>query len=229
MLHHTHLVGFQLRKRFQPVIVSAVLVGLVAFGCGQDETTNPAPRFSETGGDTFAVGDTVSVMVEGFAGGVEVSPGGLGSVEISYTKWAAREVDLGKIIVATTQVKNDIEIITSKPPNLNQTSVDLEVITPPGSELVIRLGAGSIQSSIRPGGNCRFEVGAGSIVLLFDDDIGVTVDLSTGVGSVVVDFPVDGSVSPTSVEGTIGAGDEADIFARTGAGNIQVIRRTRPK
>jgi hypothetical protein len=51
------------------------------------------------------------------------------------------------------------------------------------------------------------------------------VDLHTGVGSIELDFAVDGEVSRRDVKGVIGSGEGASIYARTGSGSIDLIRR----
>jgi hypothetical protein len=206
--------------------VLAVFACVLACGCGEETATDPdpTPRFSERGGDTFQVGDTISLQVNDFAGAVEIKPGVAASVDVNYTKWAAQEADLAKIDVSMAQMNNTLEVVTSKPTGLNNVSVDLDIACPTGCELVIVVAAGSIRSSIRPGGNCRFDVAAGNIVLELPADIGATVDLRTAAGTVSVEFTVNGSVSSNVVTGTIGAGDEVDIRASVAAGNIQVTR-----
>lgn len=86
-------------------------------------------------------------------------------------------------------------------------------------------GAGNIDYQGAPQGDCRFEVGAGNIDLRLPADLSMEVDVETGVGNVDVGFPVDGQVTRRSVQGTIGNGDQGKIYAHTGAGNIDLIRR----
>ncbi|HSR30567.1 MAG TPA: DUF4097 family beta strand repeat-containing protein [Anaerolineae bacterium] len=86
-------------------------------------------------------------------------------------------------------------------------------------------GAGSIRYQGTPQGECSFETGAGNITLALPADVNVQVDLGTGVGNVDVGFVVDGQVSRQSVQGVIGSGAQGTIYAHTGAGNIDVVRR----
>ena len=86
-------------------------------------------------------------------------------------------------------------------------------------------GAGSIRYQGTPQGDCRFETGAGSITLTLPADLNVRVDLETGTGDIDVDFAVDGTVTRREVQGVIGSGAQATIYARSGAGNIDLIRR----
>jgi hypothetical protein len=87
------------------------------------------------------------------------------------------------------------------------------------------LGAGQIIYEGAPAGECRFHTGAGEIVLRLPADLNAEVDLSTGIGSVNVDYRVDGQVSTSQVRGVIGDGSQGSIYAHTGAGSIEVYRR----
>jgi hypothetical protein len=86
-------------------------------------------------------------------------------------------------------------------------------------------GAGSIDYQGTPQGECRFETGAGNIVLTLPADPDVQVDLETRTGVIDVAFAVDGQVSRQKVEGVIGSGAQGTIYADTGTGNIDVVRR----
>jgi DUF4097 and DUF4098 domain-containing protein YvlB len=86
-------------------------------------------------------------------------------------------------------------------------------------------GAGGIHYQGTPQGECRFETGAGDITLALPASPDVRVDLDTGIGDIDVDFAVDGTVTRRDVQGVIGSGAQGTIYARTGAGNIDVVRR----
>jgi hypothetical protein len=87
-------------------------------------------------------------------------------------------------------------------------------------------GAGGIDYEGEPLGNCRFETGAGDIILRLPADVNVEVDLDTGIGEVDTDgFDVHGTVSRGEVKGTIGTGSQGEIKAQTGAGDIELRRR----
>ena len=45
------------------------------------------------------------------------------------------------------------------------------------------------------------------------------------MGDIDVDFAVDGQVTRREVRGVIGSGAQGTIYAHTGAGNIDVVRR----
>ncbi len=96
-----------------------------------------------------------------------------------------------------------------------------------GASGLVRLntGAGSISYQGTPQGDCSFESGTGSIELVLPADLSVKVDLGTGVGSIDVEFTVVGQVSKREVVGVIGGGDQGQIYAHTGTGSIDLIRR----
>jgi hypothetical protein len=86
-------------------------------------------------------------------------------------------------------------------------------------------GAGNIDYQGAPQGDCSFEVGAGNINLILPADLSAEVDIETGMGNVDVGFSVDGQVTGRKVQGVIGSGAQGTIYAHTGAGNIDVVRR----
>jgi DUF4097 and DUF4098 domain-containing protein YvlB len=90
-------------------------------------------------------------------------------------------------------------------------------------EIDARTGGGSIAYQGTPQGSFRFDTGAGDIRLRLPAELNVKVDLDTGTGEIDVDWPVDGQVSKRRVRGTIGSGDEGEIEAHAGAGNIDLI------
>jgi hypothetical protein len=89
----------------------------------------------------------------------------------------------------------------------------------------VQTGAGGIRYEGTPQGQCRFESGVGDIQLVLPNDLNASVDLHTGIGNVDVAFPVAGQASGRNVQGTIGTGADAEIYAQTGAGDINVDRR----
>ena len=97
-----------------------------------------------------------------------------------------------------------------------------------GSRGQVRLdtGAGELDYQGDPQGICRFETGAGSITLRLPANLNAELDLGTGIGRVDLGgFDVVGDVSPGEVDGTVGTGQDAQIQARSGAGEINLVRR----
>ena len=83
-------------------------------------------------------------------------------------------------------------------------------------------GAGSIQYQGSPVGHCSFQSGAGEIRLRLPASPDVRVNLNTGLGTIDVGYDVDGRTSPRDVQGVIGDGSQASIYANTGLGSISV-------
>jgi hypothetical protein len=194
--------------------------------CGSDTTTEPtgdsSRKYSEIEEDSFSVGESSSLVVESFVGNVTVRPGADGNIQLVATKWAAHQDDLTSVIVEMTKLSGSVKIKTDKPANIENVSVDIEITAPSGMNIDIDLGVGNIDYVNRPGGGCFFNTGVGSIKLGLPADINVIVDLVTGVGSINIDFNVEGEVTQKTVNGTIGDGDEGEIRARTGVGDIEM-------
>lgn len=91
-----------------------------------------------------------------------------------------------------------------------------------GGPVNLRTGSGGIDYEGTPQGDCRFETGSGGIRLHLPATLNVTVDLSTGSGSIEVDYDDLGQPSRRSVKGTIGTGDQGSIYAHTGSGSIDL-------
>lgn len=100
--------------------------------------------------------------------------------------------------------------------------VDLRGATGP---VRVQVGAGQILYQGAPQGVCRFDTGAGEIRLSVPADWNMEVDLSTAIGAVSIDFPVDGLVRLREVKGVVGNGSQASIEAHTGAGAVNLNRR----
>jgi DUF4097 and DUF4098 domain-containing protein YvlB len=92
-------------------------------------------------------------------------------------------------------------------------------------EVQMSTGAGDIDYQGHPQDTCRFDTGRGHIKLKLPADINVRVELETADGGIDVDWPVDGYETQRRVRGNIGSGDEGNIHADTGNGDIDVIRQ----
>ena len=165
--------------------------------------------------------ERIEVMINERDGTLEVEtdpPSGLKnvSVDIEITAPTGTHVDLhtgaGDVIVR--DLDGDVRADSGAGDvDIRGTSAAIDAHT----------GAGSIDFRGRPRGNCRFDVGAGTIKLRLPADVNVKVDLDTGAGDIDVELPVDGKVSNRKVNGIIGRGDEGEIRAHVGAGNIDLV------
>jgi hypothetical protein len=195
-------------------------------GCdGKDPSSPSSQNFSEVVERSFAAGDSCTLTVENFAGGVNVHTGEAGTIRVIATKWASREEHLEQIEVEMAEEDSGLHVITDNPSNLGNVSVDLDISAPPGALMNLSNGAGGIDYQGRPHGSNSFNVAVGTIKLRMPEDINVTVNLVTSVGAIFLDFTVDGQVSDKVVSGTIGTGDEGEVHAHTAVGNIHLIRQ----
>ncbi len=131
-------------------IFTVILTVFLVCGCEDDQTTTPTPRYSETGADTFVVGDSVSIQIRDFVGGLTVNTGAPDTILVNFTKWAPRKNDLARITVSTSQAAGEIIIFADNPSDINDAAVDFDVTAPSGSELNLRAAVGSITCNIRP-------------------------------------------------------------------------------
>jgi hypothetical protein len=199
---------------------------------------------SERSEETFAAGDAPSLKIDSFASNVFVRTGGAGVIRVAATKRARSQDDLDRIEVEVSELDGGLVITTPAGTRLDAHTgagnVDLDGITGgidahtgagnldvSGATGTARLdtGAGNVGYQGTPQGDCRFETGAGNITLALPADPNVQVDLDTGTGDIDVDFAVDGTATRRAVQGAIGSGAQGTIYAHSGAGNIDVIRR----
>ncbi len=205
----------------------SMLSGIIS--CGSKTTTEPIKdftyKYSEVVRRSFSVGDAPGLVVENFVGKVTVGAGSEGTVQVAATKLSAREEDLDLIEIEMTELEGGVQIRTDKPSTLQNVAVEIKITAPAVAQLNLSVGVGDIDYQGRPQGSCSLEAGVGSIKLSLPADIEVRVDLATGVGSIELGFPVDGQVSDRIVSGAIGSGDEGDIHAYTGVGDIDLNRQ----
>ena len=208
------------------ILFVALLLLITAMGCDDDPITVSHPKYSALSDSSFAVADSSVLVVNNFAGNVDVLPGAPGVVQVTVTKWARQEGDLGEIGVEMIEMQNGVSITTANPLELTSVSVDLEITVPPDTRPDLKIAAGEMKYEGRAEGQCLFMVAAGSIALQLPADVNVEVYLSVAAGSIQIDFPVDGRVSERVVEGTIGTGVEGYVEAHVASGNISVTRQS---
>jgi DUF4097 and DUF4098 domain-containing protein YvlB len=155
-----------------------------------------------------------SVTVQGLNGDARLDTGS-GSVDVHDLSGDV-EIDTGSGSVKIEDVTGEIDA------HSGSGSIDVR-----GARGLVRLrtGSGNIEYQGTPQGDCRFETGSGRITLMLPADLNMEVDLDTNSGDIDVDFDVDGRVTKRKVEGDIGDGSEGSIYAHTGSGSIDLIRR----
>ena len=165
-------------------------------------------------GDAKVVSGSGSLTIADMTGDVDVHSGS-GSLAIANVTGRI-EADSGSGSMTIVNVTGEIGA------HCGSGGIDVRQAAGPA-----RLGtaSGSIDYQGTPQGDCRYETTSGSVRLVLPADLNMEVDLSTGSGSVNVDYAVDGRVTRRAVKGTIGVGNEGKIYAHTGSGNIDVIHR----
>ena len=69
------------------------------------------------------------------------------------------------------------------------------------------------------------EVGLGEIALRLPRDADLALDLEAELGTVDLDVPLEGHVTPRRAAGTLGDGSRGEVYARAGAGTVRVSPR----
>jgi hypothetical protein len=174
----------------------------------------------------FTVDYGATVWVDDFVGRVTYRTGGAGTVRVVATKRAERRSDLDCIALSMNKRAGGVDIRAENPEDIHDASVDLEITAPADATPRMDVGVGDIEYRGRPRGACRFATSVGSVRLRLPTDVSITVELSAAVGSIFLDFAIDGVVTshPSYVNGRIGRGDDGDVCASTSVGNISLIR-----
>ncbi len=213
----------QMGLAMMAITVALAAVVLVA-GCGDDSgpTGAAAMTYSDTLSSTFSVDFGPKIEVRNFVGSVTVRPSGTGLVEVEARKWAAGKQDLDKVTVTMNKVPGGVVIEAKNPVNVQNVQVDFVINAPEIAIWDISLGIGNIDYRGRPKGACGFSTGRGEVSLKLPQNMNALLNLSTGVGTISLGFPLDGQVTSNSAMGTIGNGSEAEIAASSNAGNVIV-------
>jgi hypothetical protein len=193
----------------------------------------------------FEVGGSPALALESFAGAITIRVGEGDSIQVRESRRAPRVENLNQIDVQYEETRDGLRITSRlRRSGLSNTFVEFDIAVPADTDLTVdlgageidirgvrgsagvKLGAGSIEYDGEPVGDCRFETGAGEIVLRLPANLNAEIDLDTGIGEVdVAGFDVAGQVSRGRAQGRIGRGGDASIFARTGAGRVELGRR----
>ena len=212
---------------FAVTALFAVSIILGIASCGSDSLTAPGGssnlKYSQVEEESFSVGSSSRVNVENFVGKVTIRNGAAGTIRVVATRRAASEADLERIDVDMTKQSTGVFVKAANPSHLNNVAAELEITVPAEAGLDIDLGVGDIDYQGRPVNGCKFDTGVGSIRLVLPADVSVYVELTTGVGTINLDFTVEGQVTQRTVFGDIGQGYKGEILAHTGVGDISLF------
>jgi len=202
------------------VIVAAILILccclVVAAGLAIGLLTNRAQGFAgwtgwgpglttETVEHTFDVGTAPTLNVDSFAGDVFVQATTVDTIQVIATKRAPSTTAMRSIQVDFEQQDGQARIQTRRPgAGVGNTSVRLQILVPPGTQLQLSLGAGTVDIQGLTGG-VEVNNGAGN------------VDIQSAEGQVRVDLGA-GNINYEGIP-------SGDCRLNTGAGNIDLNLR----
>lgn len=160
----------------------------------------PSTRVTETAEYGFTVGDAPELVIDSFAGDVDIGPGTDNEIQVVVTKSARNQVDLNRVKIEMQDKDGGVSIVSSAPASLHNAWVKLEIKTPADTKVKMETGSGSV-NMVGLDGAIMAHTGSGSIELL---DVAKSVDASTGSGGITV------------------VGPRGDVIAHTGSGRIQI-------
>ena len=156
-----------------------------------------------------------SLVVAGAGGGVEARTGS-GSIEVRDSG-GGTIIESGSGSLRIRDVEGEVQASTG--------SGSIEAL---GIRGPVRLdsGSGSIEYAGWPQGDSRFQTGSGGITLVLPAELDIAVDLLSVSGQVEVGHELSGpaTVSRGEVKGVVGTGEDGSIWARTGSGNIRLVK-----
>lgn len=160
---------------------------------------------TETVEHTFDVGTAPTLVVDNFAGDVLVRAATVDSIQVTAFKRAPSTSAIRSIQVDFEQQDGQARVRTRRPgASVSNTSVRLEILVPPGTQLELSLGAGNVDVQGLTGG-IQANSGAGN------------VDIGTAEGQVRVDLGA-GNINYEGIP-------SGDCRLNTGAGNIDLNLR----
>ena len=160
----------------------------------------PSTRVTETTEHVFTVRDRPDLLIDSFAGGIEVSSGRDDEIRVVVTKSARNQNDLNRIEIEMQDKDGGLSIVSSAPASLHNAWVKLEIKTPVATSVKMETGSGGLEA-VGLDGAISAHTGSGSIELL---DVAKSVDASTGSGGITV------------------VGPRGDVIAHTGSGKILI-------
>lgn len=218
------------------VAAAAVALGWFAFSGERWQTDlqvfDVGPRSREQVEETFEVGTKPYLEIRNFAGTVSIRAGEDNVIRVAATKKASSSA-LGRITVGMNMQGDRVVVQAEKPDRLSNASVDLVITAPPGTEIDLRTGAGTVDMRDMTG-SIRAHTGAGTVELR---GAAGPVQLGTGAGSIQYQGSPSGHCSFDTGAGDIRLRLPADPDVRVdlsvGVGTVEVgydvIGQTSPR
>ena len=157
------------------------------------------------------------VAVQDASGTISLDTGS-GDVHITHMKGGELKVDTGSGSVDGTGIVSDALSIDA-----GSGDIKLEEITVP--RLALETGSGSVNANLKGTlDRLHVETGSGDVTIRLPESISATVDLDTGSGDFVLDFPLQlTKKSEGNLSGRLGDG-RGRIEIETGSGDIALVK-----
>jgi hypothetical protein len=181
------------RYRFIALVWAAVLLA----GCYINPQLSGEITAESTESQTLAVGEAPTIEITNPVGQIEITEGAPGEVSATITKQSRHEDPaeaeglLDQITWTLTQTGDGVRLLIEGTENTDNFESGLSAVAmvqvPPGSDLVVNLGAG--ETSIdQPTGDVVYNGGAGLVTVSLPRDASFTLHITGGVASIESDF-----------------------------------------
>lgn len=215
-------------------LFSLVVITLLLAGCYINPRLSGKITAESTESQTIAVGETPAIEITNPVGMIEISEGTPGEVSATITKQsrhedpAEGEALLDQITWSLTETGNGVRLLIEGPENTDNFESGLSAVAvvqvPPGSDLVVNLGAG--ETSIdQPTGDVVYNGGAGLVTVNLPRDASFNLHITGGVAAIESDFAgVPAGGVGTDVTHTIGDNPTQTLMFNMGAGKIHLMK-----
>jgi hypothetical protein len=222
------------------------VVGALLFGCARAPTVTPYSPAEESTSERFAAPLEAHVLVETFAGDVDVIAGPPGTIEVHVVKVAhlaaadaAREfanvaveaaqsedgsiiVDAKPLAILDSRTVANVRVVAPKRTSFTLTSAvgDIDIVGASSATVDARVTTGNVRfSGSLADGAHSFAVGTGQIELTLPKDASFVIDASVDTGSIRNEFGA-GPAAAREIRAIFGNAPDAGITVAVGTGAI---------
>lgn len=204
------------------IIATALTITLLALsGCGL-----VLGRTQQAYHTAVTVMSTPHITIETFNGDIEVTTGTADKVSAGVIESATDDTDFDRMEFNFSQTGPNVngKCAWSDPNKPSNTTCDLTIQVPAGSNVELVTGNGTITYKAAPGKTLKAVVGNGNINVTLPQDAQFTLDAAVGNGDIKSGFDL-GSPDATEkqhVTGTVGDQPALSVALRIGNGDITV-------
>ena len=217
---------------FRSILLITLLLGMLLAGCTSLTTLGGDVTAETTETSGVDVAGMPTLTVNHFAGTITVRAGEEGHITAELTKQsrlpdqAEAEAQLDNVVMAFTQNGTDVTLNIEGPDSIvesvNTPSAELELLIPPGTTLLLNLGAGDITLE-EPDGDVDVNLGAGNATAILPADASFRLEVGGGAVSVDSEFEgVPGGGVATDIEVAVGENPAQTLTFNVGAGDISL-------